>query len=190
MSPIIATRASDSAQAFGFLGATGTPFALAGNYESIASFIVPSAGTSSVTFANIPQTYSHLQIRALTVSTSASSGAAMTFNFDSGANYKGHSLYGTGATPGATATSSIYAPQFNGGGATASPGSAIIDILDYANINKYTTVRSLDGYDANGSGYVGLSSGLWLNTNAVTSITMSLSNYSQYSSFALYGVKI
>jgi hypothetical protein len=69
----------------------------------------------------------------------------------------------------------------------------VIDILDYANTNKYKTIRYLSGYDANGSGRVGLGSGSWRSTSAVTSITLQgleySSNYKQYSSFALYGIK-
>jgi hypothetical protein len=68
----------------------------------------------------------------------------------------------------------------------------IIDILDYANNNKNKTVRYLGGYDANGSGRMVFGSGLWLNTAAITSITLEgleyTSNYNQYSSFALYGI--
>jgi hypothetical protein len=54
-------------------------------------------------------------------------------------------------------------------------------------------VRSFYGDDKNGgTGYVFLASGLWMNTAAVTSIDLSYtgsSTFSQYSTFALYGVK-
>ena len=71
-------------------------------------------------------------------------------------------------------------------------GSGVIDILDYANTNKYKTVRTLSGDDKNGSGYVVFGSGLWQNTNAVSTITLTnhgATNFQQYSSFALYGIK-
>jgi hypothetical protein len=56
--------------------------------------------------------------------------------------------------------------------------------------NKHKTVRGLAGWDANGSGYGGISSGVWRNTNAVTSINLVPSgNFMQYTQFALYGIK-
>lgn len=66
-----------------------------------------------------------------------------------------------------------------------------MDVLDYKNTNKYKTSRFLSGYDANGSGVIMLNSELWMSTAAITSITIDNtgSNFAQYSSFALYGVR-
>jgi hypothetical protein len=75
-------------------------------------------------------------------------------------------------------------------------GVSIVDILDYANTNKYKTVRVLSGVDFNGTlagygGYVGPLSGNWRNTSAITSIKINAQtgNFTQYSQFALYGIK-
>ena len=70
-------------------------------------------------------------------------------------------------------------------------GVNVIDILDYANTNKYKTLRVLTGIDVNGSGgYVQLSSGLWQSSSAITSITLTNStNYTTATQFALYGIK-
>ena len=71
-------------------------------------------------------------------------------------------------------------------------GAYVVDVLDYANTNKYKTVRTLGGKDLNGSGQEGLYSNLWKNTNAITDITLKVvggSNFVQYSHFALYGIK-
>jgi hypothetical protein len=71
-------------------------------------------------------------------------------------------------------------------------GAVVIDILDYANTNKYKTIRSLSGTSYNNNnGAVGLFSGSWRNTNAITAITLqaSAANLAQYSQFALYGIK-
>jgi hypothetical protein len=70
-------------------------------------------------------------------------------------------------------------------------GTVIIDILDYANTNKYKTQRSLGGNDRNGAGYIDFSSGNWRNTNAITSIDIKAlygTGFAQYSHFALYGI--
>jgi hypothetical protein len=70
-------------------------------------------------------------------------------------------------------------------------GATVFDLLDYTNTNKYKTMRSLVGFDTNGgSASTGLSSGLWMSTSAVTSITIALDgNLAEFSSFALYGIK-
>jgi hypothetical protein len=69
----------------------------------------------------------------------------------------------------------------------------IFDILDYTNTNKYKTVRMLGGVDFNGSGEVDFMSGLWLNTSAITRIdflpSYQSTQFQQYSSFALYGIR-
>jgi hypothetical protein len=70
--------------------------------------------------------------------------------------------------------------------------ASITTILDYQNINKYKTVRTIDGFDANGSGGIELISGLWQSKNAITSITLipnSSASFAQYTQFALYGIK-
>ena len=65
-----------------------------------------------------------------------------------------------------------------------------MDILDYSNTNKNKTLRQLAGTDNNGNGVVGLSSGLWQSTAAVASIDITaIGSFSQYTSFALYGIK-
>jgi hypothetical protein len=120
----------------------------------------------------------------------------MRVNSDSGSNYATHNMLGDGSsTQGNAYTSntynyaSSYMPAAN---ATASVfGTVIMDILDYANTNKYKTMRQLYGTDLNGSGQVGLASGVWMNTNAITAITFNFttSDLVAYSSFALYGVK-
>ena len=157
-----------------------------------------SGSATSVTFSDIPQNYAHLQIRGIARNTAAGSGdydMLMRYNSDSGTNYARHRLYGSGASAAADAsTSTTYAHGglILGGGASANLfGTFVADILDYSNTSKYTTSRFLAGYDANGSGYIFFGSSLWMNTAAVTSITLSTAsgNLANYSTFSLYGIK-
>ena len=160
-----------------------------GAYDSLAT-VTLSASTSSITFAGIPSGYKHLQIRVLSVTNNASSGASLKFNGDTTSTYYTHALYGNGTSASVfTNSTNIYVPDFNGGAATTSPGSAIIDILDYSSNTKNKVVRSLDGYDANGSGYIALTSGLYASTAPITSMTFTFSSYLSGTQFALYGVK-
>ena len=169
------------------------------DYESISTVTVGSGGTSSVSFTSIPSTYSHLQIRAIGRSTSATfTNQYMVIQFNSdttSANYAWHGLSGDGSSPSTFAASSsggVCAPTFTAGGSgTNMFGAFVLDILDYSNTNKYKTARSLGGHDQNGVGIVRFSSGVWMNTNSVSSIqiTPAAAGLAQYSSFALYGIK-
>jgi hypothetical protein len=166
------------------------PFTLVGNYDALATVTVPSGGLSSITFAGIPQTgYSHLQIRAFWKS---SSGAELKISINSDttdANYYRHYLQGSGSA--AEAGGGVNRSIMGYNGSTTYFEGTVSDILDYTNTNKNKVFRTLWGYDANGSGYIGLTSALWSNTSAINSINLSptAGTFSEYSSFALYGVK-
>lgn len=171
---------------------------LAGNfepnsYESIAVSSVGSGGASSVTFSSIPGTYTHLQLRGI-FNSATQPQALLRFNSDSGSNYSYHQIEGNGtsaiAGAGTSTTSIIH--FVNGIESTTSAGSTfVVDILDYANTNKYKTTRALTGTDKNGSGQIFLVSGNWRNTNAVTdiSVTTNSGTFAQYTQIALYGIK-
>jgi len=179
----------------GFLGGAGS--AVLGDYESIQT-ITLATSQSSIDFTSIPSGYSHLQIRILARGNAADvkDSYLARFNSDTGSNYTYHALYGDGANPTSTAVtpySGIRGNEIAGNNATASIfGASILDILDYSNTNKYKTAKGLGGDDRNGSGIVGLISGVWMNSNAISSINISPvfgTAFLQYSSFALYGVK-
>lgn len=178
-------------------GMVGNPVIMPGSYESIATVDVGAGGSSTITFSSIPSTYTHLQIRILARGSAANvyGSIGLRFNSDTAANYSDHILGGDGASASAQAdvsSTSVNSAIITGGNATASIfGVGIIDILDYANTNKYKTTRNLGANDQNGGGILRFASGSWRSTTAVTSITLTEnlgSNFAQYSSFALYGV--
>lgn len=166
-----------------------------GDFQSIATTVVDATADLTVTFSSIPSTYKHLQIRAIALSNSDSVPVLMRFNSDSGSNYSWHTLNGQGGAAasgaGASASSVILTLNANRGLNASNPWAYVIDILDYTDTNKYTTVRALHGADYNGSGEINLTSGNWRNTAAVSTITLSMasSGFNQYSHFALYGIK-
>lgn len=162
------------------------------DFESIATVTVGAGGATPINFTSISSDYQHLQIRLLAKATSgAFQNIIMRFNSDTGSNYNWHILEGVGSgtpTSGSSVNdSSIYMLQDTSGGYAV----AVLDILDYKNTNKYTTIRCLSGADLNGSGKVHMWSGAWRNTAAITSISIAhVSNsFDQYSHFALYGIK-
>ena len=164
----------------------------AASYESIAT-----TSSGNVTFSAIPQTYSHLQIRWIgRDATTTGNYIYMTINGVGGTSYAYHRMSGDGASPTAGAlasTGSAVLTQFlpNSSSTANVFGSGIIDILDYTNTNKNKTIRSFGGADINGSGSVGLWSSLFVNTSAITSITVGLASGSGATGtqFALYGIK-
>ena len=173
---------------------SGHLWAPEGAYDSLAT-VTLSAATASITFAGIPTGYKHLQIRGIAKSAGSGTNGDMTINGDTGNNYAWHELGGNGAVAytSASASRANIANVFDLNASTNTNifGASIIDILDYANTSKNKTVRTIGGTDLNGSGGVALWSGLWMNTAAITSITITgrSANIAQYSSFALYGVK-
>ncbi len=169
--------------------AVGNAIILPGDFESIATFSL-SSSDANVEFTSIPGTFTHLQIRVLSMSSTANWNK-LQFNTDTGSNYTYHQLEGNGTTVVANSGTSQTSIQYAYSYSTTNPLSAVIDILDYANTNKYKTVRTLSGNDSNGSGNVQLMSGLWLNTNAITSIKLINTSglFNQHSHFALYGIR-
>jgi hypothetical protein len=182
MTPIIGIMASSFRSAAGPDGA----------YDALATVTVPSGGLASITFAGIPNTYKHLQLRS---SCLTAGWLTMRFNSDSTTgNYFGHEIRGNGTS--ATAQSQIgFATNLMWIGLPASgthPLATITDVLDYSNTNKFKTVRALSGNDANGSGIIQLTSNAWAQTAAVSSLELQIfggGNFSQHSQFTLYGVR-
>lgn len=174
----------------GLLG-EGTPLST-NSYESIQTITVGGGGAASIDFTSIPSTYKHLQIRIL--GKAANNGnTTYRFNSDSGANYSWHSLYGSGSSAAAYSGASSTLMYTGEVYTNANIFSAeIVDILDYANTNKYKTMRALSCVDLNGGGSIQLDSGSWRSTAAISTISIyppSAGSFSQFSSFALYGIK-
>jgi hypothetical protein len=194
MSPILGARGGLAASAYGFTSGVAGP----GDYQSISTVTVGSGGAANITFSSIPSTYEHLEIRYITRAdvVDADSALLMRFNSDTTSNYSWHLLRGNGSAvlaDGLANSSNPFVATQIGNTLTANVfGAGTINIFDYVNTNKYKTSRALGGFDANGSGYIQLTSQNWRSTSAISSIQLTFSTGSgflQYSSFALYGVK-
>ena len=183
------TKLSDS----GTLGNKYENLSADNNYmETIASTLL-TGSASSVTFSNIPQGYKHLQVRHTVKASLDDQDVWVNFNGDTGSNYSEHRIYanGTSVVSGGLAPSSKI-EYFGRSGAGANVFAAnIVDILDYSNPNKNTTIRCMLGWDNNSSAFVMFTSGAWYNTAPVTSMVIQPQGgtFSQYSRFSLYGIK-
>lgn len=161
-----------------------------------------SSAQANVEFTNIPQTYTHLQLRwigRITASTTNENMRVQVGNnsIDTGSNYSQHYLYGTGSSAAAGGDANqagMNLGRLTGASSTANIFAAgIIDILDYKNTSKNKTFRALAGNDQNGSGWVWFASGNWRSTSAINQIRITQlfgsGDFAANSSFALYGIK-
>ena len=161
---------------------------MAATYTPIATQTLGSA-TASVTFSSIAGTYTDL---VLIINSNIPSGASgdgyLTFNGDSGTNYSYTQIYGNGTTATSNrGTSQTNIRAFTAASATQS--TAIINILSYANTSTYKTVV---GRNNDPSAIAVAVVGLWRNTAAITSLTLSNqagANFGAGSTFTLYGIK-
>lgn len=177
-----------------------------GKFYHMGTVEVGAGGASSIEFTNIPAIYKHLQVRMIGRDNRSAyfNSNVLQFNGDTTAtNWANHYLYGEGNTPSGGGGANAAFNRFHNHCAsslTNNFSAAILDILDYSNTSKYTTVRCIIGRDNNGNGspsadnqgFIMLSSGLWKNTSAVTSIKIAPENsasFVQYSQAALYGVR-
>ena len=174
---------------------SGHLWAPEGAYDALATVTLASS-TNTITFAGIPSGYKHLQIRGIAKTNSGNfyDSPIIRFNSDTGSNYSYHYLdgYNSGISAAGAANQTSIQVYYIGGGTANTFGAVVYDILDYANVNKYKTLRSLSGIDGNtAGGAINFASGSWRNTDAINtiSITTVTNAMQQYSSFALYGIR-
>jgi hypothetical protein len=173
------------------------------SYESITTVTVGSGGQASIDFTSLSSyssDYKHLQIRAIvkTAFANAQDGLKIQMNGATGASYNYHYLGGNGAgsaysgAGGASAQTFMQSVSIAGATNANIFGVVVLDILDAFSTSKNKVLRAIGGVDNNGAGVVEIWSGLYLSTSATDSIKLysfNGSNISQYSSFALYGIK-
>ena len=198
MSPILSARGGLSSRAYGQFAASTAAAPDLGAMFPLGMVQVGSGGTSTISFTSIPATYKHLEIRYIVRADVADFDSAllMRFNSDTASNYSWHILRGSGSAlyvdAGTNNSNPLVGSQVGNSSTANVFGGGTISVLDYANTNKYKTARALGGFDANGSGYIQITSQGWRSTSAVSSIQLTFSTGSgflQYSQFALYGIK-
>lgn len=173
-------------------------------YESIAT-ATGTGSSATITFSSIPSTYRHLQIRGIARDTflnnpNQTSSFEMYFNnVTTGTSYSSHyidanGLNATGGAQAATFYMLIANSFFLSGGTANVMGGSIIDILDYADTSKNTTVRYITGADGNTgntSSCLAIGSALFNNTAAISQITIKtgFTAWATTTQFALYGIR-
>jgi hypothetical protein len=163
------------------------------NYILLEKITVGAAGAASVTFANIPQTgYTDLVVKSSLRATGATSGGSLTFNgvttgYSERLLYRDGSTVLTASNSGSsivwlflTVPSTYTANTFSNGE---------IYIPNYTSSNFKSVSGDLVQENNATASDLYLTSGLWSNTAAITSMTItSGSNFAANSTFYLYGV--
>jgi len=165
--------------------------------EAIQTIYLES-DVSSVTFSSLGS-YEHLQLRIMTIGNAYNALKNGTFYLNgdtTDSNY--HRQYmqgGSSTTFSASSTGSSMWGLVSKADCTPNYGPAIIDILDYRNTNKNTTVTSFYGSPAAPNPYLQFVTSVWDNTAAVTSILLcpqggpeQYNGFTRGSSFTLYGL--
>jgi hypothetical protein len=174
-------------------------------YKKLQTVTVGSGGVSSITFSNIPQTYTDLVVKISAKSNYNANGVGqLLYQFNSSTSgYSAKALYtyaSSGPSSGSytTATKSVAYGRFGDGEIPLSGASMTANT--FANIELYIPNYTSNSYksssldavsEINSSSYseLELSAALWSNTSAITSITFVEYNGDlvQNSTFTLYG---
>lgn len=154
-------------------------------YEPIATQTA-GGSTSTITFSSVPQTFTDLM---LVINGSSVNDVDWRFrmgngSIDSGSNYSGTYLYGTGSSAPSYRESNVTG--IGTGGAYNGIGTSIIQIQNYSNTNTNKTVLARTG----SNNYTQVRVGLWRSTVAVNIIQISpdSGNFVSGSTFTLYGI--
>lgn len=166
--------------------------------QPIYTQTVGSGGAASITFNNIPQTFTDLMVVMSARESAATpySGTSVRLNNDASALYSITLLEGYGGVASSRTTSqnSLFpVPHIPGGTATADTfGNTQIYLPNYTGSNFKALI--LDSVSENNSSatfffQTGLSAGLYSSTSAITAFRCIASGtFVQYSTFSLYGI--
>lgn len=162
-------------------------------FFAIATYTVPSATASSISFTSIPQTYTHLQLRTTLRSTTTNSYATISIN---SGTYRQNWWYTSGGAytvSTSTSTDVVFSKLSSATAGYFAPN--ILDINDYSSTTRNKVIRGMGGGDTTYSNSTGgnwaFSSLLSMNTAGVSTITLTPSsgNFAQYSQATLYAWK-
>ena len=167
--------------------------------QPIYTQTVGSSGAASITFNNIPQTFTDLLLKFSQRSSSAfvQGYSTIRFNGDTASNYSYTFVnnYANFSGSGRASNQSFgYAGQVPGANSSNAStfGSGDFYISNYTGSNFKSIIgEDVDESSTSNINFMLLTAGLWRSTSAITSITLSPgagNNYAQYSTVTLYGI--
>lgn len=159
----------------------------------IQTVTVGAGGASSIDFTNIPQTYTDLvlQLSIRTTYNGTAVDGRIVFNGQN-SNASGKLFYGQGSGAAASGNYSSLFIWYPGAAATASNFSNIsVNIPNYAGSNPKCTSHDIVSENNTTFSYVMTFAGLWNNTAAINSISITDNNGGSWvagSTATLYGI--
>ncbi len=163
-------------------------------FEKIAFTQVGSGGAASIDFNSIASTFTDLCIKFSLRSNHSGVADFVKIRFNgSSASLSLRAAYGVDGSAASQAFTEILA-AIDGNTATSNTfGNGDYYIPNYAtDRNKSVSVDSVGESNAANGSYTWLGAGLWANTAAITSISLTPFNgtsFNQYSTATLYGIK-
>lgn len=160
-------------------------------YTKIQSETLGSNQTSIV-FTSIPQTYTDLKVSLIAGHNTRAGGFVIYFNSDTGTNYNSSYMLGTGTSQEGSCsnnTSGIY--NFGDLGSSTIVNLIEINVNRYTETNRHKSTSSI--FASKERGRILLNFGLWRNTSAITSMTLSFTNgtdtFASGTVATLYGIE-
>lgn len=165
---------------------------MATTYQAISSVTVGAGGAATISFTNIPQTYTDLLILySCRSSDSATNWNNMKLSFNGSTAdgvWRYLAMYNAGMAEGSGGQIEVWI-NFNGSSGNSFSNSYVY-ITDYA-VAASKNVLVDTAAEGNAQDQIlGMVGGLWNNNAAITSITATPSSgsFMQYSSATLYGI--
>ena len=164
-------------------------------YTPIATTTLGSS-SGSVTFSSISGSYTDLFVMCNGQNATQDGWeAAITFNGDTGSNYSFIYVGGNGSAASSSRSSNTaFIPSAGLASWTTvanSPGIYSFNVMNYSNTTTYKTTIGRNGYASGTYASTDAVVGLWRNTSAITSITLTVRNSGSFktgSTFTLYGI--
>ena len=162
---------------------------MSATYEQIEHAVLNSPN-NTVSFTNIPATYTDLVIIASPLGYANNNGDInLQFNSDTTSNYS----YGRNVTSGSSLSSNATNATIINNSDATQPGVWRINIFNYANTSYWKQATMAGGDTSSGGGNLSFSVGVWRNTAAITSVQLraetSTGTWATNSTFTLYGIK-
>ena len=167
---------------------------MANTFELIASSTVGAGGATTIDFTSIPQTYTDLCLKLSARVNQSSSYGIDVYLLPNGSSSSltAKRLYGDGSAAGSDSLTQIRGIATSTAQTANTFANTEFYIPNYTG-STYKSV-SVDGVAENNAtnAFELLVAGLWSNTAAITSLTLSVPStfaFQQYSTAYLYGVK-
>jgi len=159
-------------------------------YETISNQTLASAA-ASVTFSSIPSTYTDLILILQSGPGTNGYSVYVQLNSDTGSNYSTTDIWGDGTSAASSRTTSATFIRILGRGVGAPTNlnnNSITSFMNYSNTTTFKTMLNRSNVPSTGTG---ATVGLWRNTAAISSLTITSEdgNLQSGSTFALYGIK-